>query len=163
MGMQTDVRSYHNTISGVAYAGRTRLKGVLISPQASSTFSVSFCDNVAQTGTYARVSPSTTLTVTIANHGLVDQQRVVLSFTTGTGLPDTYIATVLTADTFTVTTVASTSTSGNVTMYATILSEFDCATGTSFYTLIPGEGVLAVNGIYAFIPSTTITTTIFYG
>ena len=163
MGMQTDVLSYHNTVSGVAVPYRTRLKGVLISPQASSTFSVSFCDNVAQTGTYARVSPSTTLTVTIPNHGLVDQQRVVLSFTSGTGLSDTYVATVLTANTFTVTTVASTSTSGNVTMYATVLAEFDCSTGTSFYTLIPGEGVLAVNGIYAFIPSVTITTTIFYG
>jgi hypothetical protein len=31
------------------------------------------------------------------------------------------------------------------------------------YTLIPGEGVIAPNGIYTFIPVTTITTTIFYG
>jgi hypothetical protein len=48
-------------------------------------------------------------------------------------------------------------------MYATILAEFDCSTGTSFYTLIPGEGVIAPTGIYTFIPVTTITTTIFYG
>ena len=163
MGMQTDVLSYHNTVSGVAYAGRTRLKGVLISPQASSTYNVSFCNNVAQTGTYARVSPATTLTVTITNHGLTNGQRVVLIFTTGTGLSDTYAITYVDANTFTVTTVASTSTSGNVTMYATVLAEFDCSTGTSFYTLIPGEGVLAINGIYAFIPVNTITTTIFYG
>jgi hypothetical protein len=32
MAMQTDVKSYHNSASGVAYAGRTRLRGVLISP-----------------------------------------------------------------------------------------------------------------------------------
>ena len=44
-----------------------------------------------------------------------------------------------------------------------VLAEIDCATGTSFYTLIPGEGVLASVGIYAFLPSGTVTTTIFYG
>ena len=161
--MQYDVKSVHNTVSGVAVPFRTRLKGVIISPTSSTTFNTAFCDNVAQTGTYARVSPSTTLTVTIANHGLVNNQRVVLSFTSGTGVSDVYTATVLTANTFTVTTVASTSTSGNVTMYADILSEFDCSTATSFYTLIPGEGVLARNGIYMFSPSVTVTTTIFYG
>lgn len=161
--MQYDVKSVHNTVSGVAVPFRTRLKGVIVSPQSSTTFNTAFCDNVAQTGTYARVSPSTTLTVTIANHGLVNNQRVVLSFTSGTGVSDVYTVTVLTANTFTVTTVASTSTSGNVTMYADILSEIDCSTATSFYTLIPGEGVLARNGIYMFSPSTTVTTTIFYG
>ena len=161
--MQYDVKSYHNTVSGVAVNFRTRLKGVVVSPQSSTTFNVSFCDNVAQTGTYARTSPSTTLTVTLANHGLVNNQRVVLSFTSGTAVSDTYTVTVVDANTFTVTTAASTTTSGNVTMYATILAEFDCSTGTAFYTLFPGEGVIAQNGIYAFIPSNLITTTIFYG
>ena len=161
--MQYDVLSYHNTVSGVAVPFRTRLKGVIISPQSSTTFNTAFCDNVAQTGTYARVSPSTTLTVTIANHGLTTGQRVVLIFTSGTGLSDTYTITKLTANTFTVTTVASTSASGNVTMYATILTELDCSTGTSFYTLLPGEGIVAQTGIYTFIPAATITTTIFYG
>ena len=161
--MQYDVKSYHNTVSGVAVNFRTRLKGVIVSPQSSTTFNVSFCDNVSQTGTYARTSPSTTLTVTIANHGLTDGQRVVLSFTSGTAVSDTYTITYVDANTFTVTTVASTTTSGNVTMYATILAEFDCSTATSFYTLFPGEGVVAKNGIYTFIPSATVTTTIFYG
>lgn len=161
--MQYDVKSVHNTVSGVSVNFRTRLKGVVISPQSSTTFNVSFCDNVTQTGTYARVSPSTTLTVTIANHGLVNNQRVVLSFTSGTAVSDTYSVTVVDANTFTVTTAASTSTSGNVTLYATILAEFDCSTATTFYTLFPGEGVVAKNGIYTFIPSATVTTTIFYG
>jgi hypothetical protein len=161
--MQYDVLSVHNTVSGVSVPFRTRLKGVVISPQSSSTFNVSFCDNVAQTGTYARTSPSTTLTVTIANHGLTNNQRVVLSFTSGTAVSDSYVATVVDANTFTVTTAASTTTSGNVTMYATILAEFDCSTGTAFYTLLPGEGIIFDTGIYTFIPSATITTTIFYG
>jgi hypothetical protein len=163
MAMQYDVKSYHNTVSGVSVPFRTRLKGVIISPSSSTTLNVSFCDNVAQTGTYARTSPSTTLTVTIANHGLVNNQRVALSFTTGTAVSDVYSATVVDANTFTVTTAASTTTSGNVTMYATVLAEFDCSTATSFYTLIPGEGVLAKNGIYMFSPSDTVTSTIFYG
>jgi hypothetical protein len=161
--MQYDVLSVHNTVSGVSVPFRTRLKGVVISPQSSSTFNVSFCDNVAQTGTYARTSPSTTLTVTIANHGLTNNQRVVLSFTSGTAVSDSYAVTVVDANTFTVTTAASTTTSGNVTMYATILAEFDCSTGTAFYTLLPGEGIIFDAGIYTFIPSATITTTIFYG
>jgi hypothetical protein len=163
MAMQYDVKSYHNTLSGVSVPFRTRLKGVIVSPQLSISFNVSFCDNVAQTGTYARTSPSTTLTVTIANHGLTNNQRVALSFTTGIGVSDVYTATVLTADTFTITTAASTSTSGNVTMYADVLAEFDCSTATSFYTLIPGEGIVAKNGIYMFSPSNSVTSTIFYG
>ena len=163
MAMQYDVKSYHNTLSGVSVPFRTRLKGVIVSPQLSISFNVSFCDNVVQTGTYARTSPSTTLTVTIANHGLTNNQRVALSFTTGIGVSDVYTATVLTANTFTITTAASTSTSGNVTMYADVLAEFDCSTATSFYTLIPGEGIVAKNGIYMFSPSNSVTSTIFYG
>lgn len=161
--MQTDVKSVHNTVSGVAVPFRTRLKGAVISPTTSTTFNVSFCDTLTITGTYTRTSPSTTLTVTSANHGLVNNQRVVLDFTSGTGLSDTYTVTVVDANTFTVTTVASTTTSGNVTIYGDVLAEFDCSTATSFYTLFPGEGVIAKNGIYTFIPSATVTTTIFYG
>jgi hypothetical protein len=48
-------------------------------------------------------------------------------------------------------------------MYAEILAEFDCSSGTAFYTLIPGEGILAPNGIYVGLPTTDVTTTIFYG
>jgi hypothetical protein len=48
-------------------------------------------------------------------------------------------------------------------MYAKILTELDCATGTSFYTLIPGEGLLATTGIRVFLPSASVTSTIFYG
>jgi hypothetical protein len=54
-------------------------------------------------------------------------------------------------------------TDGNVTLYQDVLAEIDCATGTAFYTLIPGEGVLASVGIYVFLPSGTVTSTIFYG
>ena len=161
MGMQYDVKSYHNTVSGVAVAYRTRLKGVLISPSTSSTFNVSFCNNTSKSGTYD-VPGTTVCTVTIVNHGLSNGDKVYLNFTSGTSSDESYVVSNVTADTFTVT-VASATTSGNVTMYPQILTEFDCSTGTAFYALIPGEGILAEDGIYVGIPSATVTTTIFYG
>jgi hypothetical protein len=48
-------------------------------------------------------------------------------------------------------------------MYPSILAEFDCSSGTAYYTFIPGEGILAPNGIYVGIPNASITTTLFYG
>ena len=161
MGMQYDVKSYHNTVSGVAVGYRTRLKGVLMSPSTSVTFNTAFCNNVSQSGTY-NIPASTTCTVTITNHGLTTGDRVYLNFTTGGGPDEVYTVTVTTPNAFTVTT-ASLTESGNVTMYAEILAEFDCSNGTSFYTLIPGEGILATDGIFVGIPNVAITTTLFYG
>ena len=159
--MQYDVRSVHNTVSGVAVGYRTRLKGVLISPSTAVTFNTTFCNNVSQSGTY-NIPGSTTCTVTIANHGLTTGDRGYLNFTTGSAQDDAYTVTVTSPSAFTVTT-ASLTTSGNVTMYPEILAEFDCSNGTAFYTLIPGEGILAQDGIFVGIPSASITTTLFYG
>lgn len=161
MGMQTDVKAYHNTVSGLAVDNRTRLKGIIVSPTTTGVFNVSFCDNITETGTYD-VPGTTVCTVTISNHGLTNGDRVYLNFTSGTASDESYEVSNVTTNTFTVT-VASATTSGNVTMYPKLLAEIDCATGTSFYTLIPGEGILATSGIYVGIPSTTISTTIFYG
>ena len=159
--MQYDVKSAHNTVSGVAVNYRARLKGVLISPSTAVTYNTSFCNNVSLSGTYD-VPGSTTCTVTIANHGLSNGDRVYLNFTSGTAQDEAYTVANVATNTFTVT-VASATTSGNVTMYPDILAEFDCSNGTSFYTLIPGEGILAPNGIYVGIPNVAITTTLFYG
>ncbi len=161
--MQTDVQSYHNTTTGVAVPYRTRLKGVVVSPSSSSTLNVVVCDNKPKAATY-NIPGTTVCTVTLANHGLTaGSSRVVLNFTSGTAVPDTYLVqTTPTANTFTVTTAALT-TSGNVTVYTDLLIEIDVATATAFYTLIPGEGVLATTGVYVFLPSTTVSTTIFYG
>ena len=162
MTMQYDVKSYHNTVTGVAVNYRTRLKGIVISPSATSTLSVSFANNIPEAATYD-IPGTTVCTVTYANHGVRVGDRVVLNFLTGTAVPDTYsVVTVPDENTFTVTTGVLT-TNGNVTLYQDVLAEIDCATGTAFYTLIPGEGVLASVGIYAFLPSGTVTSTIFYG
>jgi hypothetical protein len=134
---------------------------VLISPSTAVTFNTAFCNNVSQSGTY-NIPGSTTCTVTIANHGLTTGDRVYLNFTSGSAQDDAYTVTVTSPSAFTVTT-ASLTTSGNVTMYPEILAEFDCSNGTAFYTLIPGEGILAQDGIFVGIPSASITTTLFYG
>jgi hypothetical protein len=162
MAMQYDVKSFHATVSSLAYDGRVRLKGVVISPITSVTYNSCVVDTAGSlTGTY-NIPGSTTCTVTIANHGLSNGDRVGLNFTSGTAVDDGYTVANVTTNTFTVTT-ASLTTSGNVTMYPRILTELDCSSGTSIYTLIPGEGILAYSGMFCLLPSTNVTMTIFYG
>jgi hypothetical protein len=160
MAMQYDVKSAHTSSSGVAVGYRTRLKGVLMSPSASTTVNSVFANNVSVSGTYD-VPGSTVCTVTIANHGLSNGDRVYLNFTSGSSADGPYDVSNVSTNTFTVT-VASATTNGNVTMYASILVELDCSSATAFYTLIPGEGILATDGIYVGLPA-SVTTTLFYG
>lgn len=68
---------------------------------------------VPTNGTYSRTG--TTITVTMAAHGMVTGARVSLDFTTGAATDGTYDITVIDADTFTVTDTASGATSGDVT------------------------------------------------
>jgi hypothetical protein len=162
MAMQYDVKSYHATSSSLAYADRTRLKGVVISPSTSVTFNSCVVDTLgALSGTYD-IPGSTTCTVTIANHGLSNGDTVGLNFTSGTAVDDSYEVSNVTTNTFTVTT-ASLTTSGNVTLYPKVLVELDCSSGTAFYTMIPGEGILAQGGLFCLLPSASVTMTIFYG
>jgi hypothetical protein len=94
------------------------------------------------TGTYTRTSPSTTLTVTATAHGLIVGSSVNLDFTTGTGVDGVYIVvTVADANTFTITTVASTTTSGNVTLLRNTIR----ASGNVTSITDNGEGDYTVN------------------
>jgi hypothetical protein len=162
MTMQYDVKSFHATASSLAYGDRARLKGVVISPIASTTFNSCVVDTAgALTGTYD-IPGSTTCTVTIANHGLSNGDRVGFNFTSGTAVDDSYVVANVTTNTFTITT-ASLTTSGNVTMYPKVLVELDSSSGTAYYTLIPGEGILAAGGLFCLLPSTNVSMTIFYG
>jgi len=113
------------------------------------------------TGTYD-IPGSTVCTVTIANHGLSNGARVGSDFTTGVGIDDAYVVSNATTNTLTITT-ANLTTSGNVTMYPKVLTELDSSSGTAFYTLIPGEGILASEGLFCLLPSANVTMTIFYG
>lgn len=161
MGMQYDVKSKHMSASGVAVNYRTRLKAAVISANAAAADrNVVFADNSSLTGTY-NIPGSTVCTVTITAHGLATGDRVWLNFTSGTAVDNVYVVTVTSTSAFTVTT-ASLTTSGNVTMYGTLLMEADSYNSTAYQVLIPGEGILADNGIYVGLVA-NLTTTVFYG
>ena len=158
MAMQYDVKSKHMSASGVAYGSRTRLKGAILSANAAAAArNVLFMDNDSQAGTYSIAS--TTLTVTVAN-SLVAGDRVFLDFTSGTAVDGAYTVLTANATTFTVTTAASGT--GNVTVYMTVLLEADSYNAVAYSILVPGEGILAENGIYVGLPA-NITATAFYG
>jgi hypothetical protein len=166
MTMQYDVKSTHQSASGVAVNYRTRLKGAIVSANASAaTRNTIFANNVTQTGTYGR--STTTVTVTITDHGLTTGDRVWLVFSAGTGgtaTTNVYSVTVTNANVFTVTDTGSGSITGSpaVTMYADILLEADSYNPTAFNVIVPGEGILASSGIYVGLVS-NVTATVFYG
>ena len=160
MGMQYDVKSEHLTGAGVAVSYRTRLKGAVMSPNTAAAKNAIFANNVAQNGTY-NIPGSTVCTITITNHGLANGARVWADFTSGTAVENVYVVANASANTFTVTT-ASLTTSGNVSVYSDVLMEVDCFNATAFNVLIPGEGILANDGIYVGVPA-NVSATVFYG
>jgi len=166
MTMQYDVKSKHMSSSGVAVNYRTRLKGAVVSANTTAaTRNTVYANNVTKTGTYGR--STTTVTVTITAHGLATGDRVWLDFSAGTGgtaTDNVYSVTVSDANTFTVTDSASGSITGNpaVSMYADILMEADSYNATAFPVVIPGEGILATDGIFVGLVA-NVTTTVFYG
>ena len=161
MTMQSDVSSKHASASGVVVNYRTRLKGAVISTNTTaSTKHAIFANNSTQTGTYD-IPGTTTCTITITNHGLSNGDRVWLDFTSGTGPDNIYSVTVTGLNSFTVTTTSLT-TSGNVTMYADILMEADAYNPTAFSINIPGQGIIAKDGIYVGLVA-NVTATVFYG
>jgi hypothetical protein len=163
MVMQTDVRSFHvSTGTPASVSGRVRLKGAVVSNTSSGTpANILFANNVIISGTY-NIPGSTTCTVTVAGgHGLVTGDRVWLNFTTGTATDNTYQVTVTANTTFTVTT-ASLTTSGDVSIYAEALMEVDITNSVPVCVTIPGDGILATDGIFVGVP-TNIAATVFYG
>jgi len=157
MGMQFDVKSIHAATSGLMVGYRTRLKGAVVFPFSSATGYSTFVNDVSMSGTYAR--STTTATITVANHGLRSGQWVYLDW----DLTDNpYQVTVTGTNTFTVTVPNSGATSGNVTVWGEVLLQADASNATAYSIVIPGEGILAENGIRVFL-ATDIHSSIFYG
>ncbi len=160
MTMQYDVKSAHQSASGTAVSYATRLKGITVTSGTASARNIGIADpTVSKSGTYSQTT--TTITVTIAGHGLVNGQRVFLDFTTGTSRDAVFTVTVTNANVFTVTSTTA-STSGNVTMYTTILLELDTFNTVGLPVQIPGEGIYCPNGIYVGLGN-SVTATIYYG
>ena len=163
MTMQYDVLAKHAHASGTQVSFATRLKNFTVTSGTSSLRNAAICDpTVFKSGTYERLAASTTVTVTITAHGLITGDRVFMDFTTGTANDGVYEITKLTANTFTVTTAASTATSGNITFYSVILVEVDTYSTVGLPILIPGEGIRCPNGIYVGLGG-SVTATIYYG
>jgi hypothetical protein len=130
--MQTDVKSAHIMVgtSGLVFNGRTRLKGAVVSNTTSGTpANVAFADNSSVSGTYTTSTTTCTITTT-TNHNLGTGNRVLVIFTSGTNPTGPYTVTVTGGTTFTIT-VPSSSQTGNVTVYQTILMEVDISTHIS--------------------------------
>lgn len=168
MTMQTDVLSAHLNVSGQMVVGRVRLKG-LISMGTATAGTINFWDatKAPVSATYGR--SGTTVTVTRVGHGLSTGDTVGLTFgadgSSRAATNGNYVVTRLTADTYTVTdinsgTVTPGTAAGENTRW---LASFDTNTASDVVTLlIPGEGILARNGIYGQMTNQT-SLTVFYG
>jgi hypothetical protein len=168
MTMQTDVLSAHLNVSGQMVVGRTRLKGI-ISTGTATAGTINFWDATTAplSATYGR--SGTTVTVTRVGHGLSTGDTVGLTFgldgSSRGATNGNYVVTRLTADTYTITdinsgTVSAGTTAGENTRW---LASYDTNTASDVVTLlIPGQGILARNGIYAALGNQT-SLTVFYG
>lgn len=168
MTMQTDVLAGTLVESGFVCKNRTRVKGISLKGGASAGLLEIFSTTAAPvSATYAR--SGTTVTVTKTGHGLVTGDQIGLSFAIGTGGTATdgnYTVTRLTADTFTITDINSGSiTAGAACKYGDRwIMTYRTVAGDTFlnYWLLPGEGILAPNGVYLVITNLTAAS-IFYG
>jgi hypothetical protein len=52
--------------------------------------------------------------------------------------------------------------SGNVVVWNDVLFQADASSATAYTVVIPGEGIIAHNGIRVFLPA-DVHTTVFYG
>ena len=167
--MQTDVKQAHINASGFMVLGRNRVRAISFTGTATAGHVSLFDTTTAPvtTATYGRTGA--TVTVTLVAHGLVTGDVRGFDFAAGTGGTATngnYTITRLTADTFTITDINSGSiTAGASLVYGTKwLMSFDVAASDTFNNapIIPAEGVLVTNGVYAQI-SDLLAVNIFYG
>ena len=171
MGMQTDVLSGHLHQSGfIVTQNRSRVKAVSYKGTANagqldlfSTLTAPVAATYAQSGA--------TVTVTKSAHGLITGQVIGIAFALGTGgaaFSNNYPITRVDANTFTLTSPnAATITAGANCIYVvngTWLMTFESTAADTYqnYFLLPGEGVLATQTVYAYMSNIDVVT-VFYG
>jgi hypothetical protein len=162
--MQYDVKAAHLNSSGVAYLGRTRLKAILTVGSATAG-TVNLWDSTvsAKAGTYSRTG--NVVTVSVTSHGLSSGQQFGFAANTGAASSGNFtVASITNANVFTFTDLFNTgSTTGDCGINTRFLMAFDTANNSAeTYMMIPGEGILAENGI-VFGGSNQTSITIFYG
>ena len=171
MGMQTDVKQGHLNQSGFFVLGRNRVKGVsFFGGGGTLVLFDTTAAPVTSSVTYGR--SGTTVTISKTAHGLTTGTIVGIHFAAGTGGSATdgnYPITRVDADTFTLTDINTGSiTATPAAIYVSganrWLLTYETHSTDEFQNapLIPGEGVLAVNGIYAYM-SAIDAAQIYYG
>jgi hypothetical protein len=162
MSMQTDVQSAYAAGSGILVSSKPlRLKSLTVTSGTSSLRNVAACCPIcALAGTYSQ--SSTTITVTSADHGLTNGQRVFFDATSGAARDGCYNITYVDADTFTITSAVSATVSGNCNTYAKIYTEIDTYSTVGLSVVIPGQGIWCKGGLYMGV-GPSVTATIFYG
>ena len=172
MGMQYDVKQGHLNQSGFYVLGRNRVKGIsFFGAGADATLVLFDTASVPVTSSVTYARSGTTVTVTKVGHGLVTGDVVGIHFNSNTSASATdgnYTITKVDADTFTLTDVNSGSITSTAASYVSgggrwmLTYEIDATDTFSNAPFIPGEGVLAVNGIYALMLSID-SAQIYYG
>ena len=170
MGMQYDVKQGHLNESGFFVLGRNRIKaisyfgggGTLVLFDTTSA-------PVTSSVTYARAA--TTVTVSKTAHGLATGDVVGIHFDSNTGVSATdgnYSITRVDANSFTLTDINSGTITSTAALYVSGVNRwlltYETHSTDEFQNspIIPGEGVLAVNGIYAYMSSID-SAQIYYG
>lgn len=171
MGMQYDVKQGHLNQSGFFVLGRNRVKGVsFFGGGGDLVLFDTTTAPVTASVTYGR--SGTTVTIAKTAHGLTTGTVVGIHFNAGSGGSATdgnYAITVTTADAFTITDINTGTITGSPTaVYVSGINRWLLTyetQATDEYQnspIIPGEGVLAVNGIYAYM-SDIDSAQIYYG
>jgi hypothetical protein len=171
MTMQYDIKQAHLNQSGLMVPYRTRVKAISFVGTASAGQFVIFDTLTAPVSsgvTYGR--SGTTITVSKTAHGLLAGQTIGIDFDVGTGgsaTPGNYTVVTASANSFTLTDINSGTITGTpAAVYSTgnWLLTFDVAAGDTYNNalLYPGEGVLAVNGLYTYMVNLAAVS-VFYG
>ena len=170
MGMQYDVKQGHLNESGFFVLGRNRVKAVsFFGGGGTLVLFDTTSAPVSSSVTYAQ--SGTTVTVSKTSHGLVTGDVVGIHFDANTGVSATdgnYSITRVDANSFTLTDINSRTITSTAAIYVSgvnrWLMTYETHSTDEFQNapLIPGEGVLAVNGIYAYM-SAIDSAQIYYG
>tara|TARA_R110000868_G_scaffold18467_5_gene81157 strand:- start:6174 stop:6668 length:495 start_codon:yes stop_codon:yes gene_type:complete len=164
MAMQYDIKAAHLNSTGAAYIGRTRLKGMLtVGSTTAGVVNVWDSTVTAKAGTYSRTG--NVVTVTVTAHGLANSQPFGFAASTGNASSGNFtVSSVANANAFTFTdTINTGDTTGNCGINTRWLMSFDTANNQAeTYLLLPGEGILAENGIYLGLAN-QVSMTVFYG
>ena len=170
MGMQYDVKQGHLNESGFFVLGRNRVKGVsYFGGGGTLVLFDTTSAPVTSSVTYARAG--TLVTVSKTSHGLATGDVVGIHFDSNTGVSATdgnYSITKVDANSFTLNDINTGTITSTAALYVSGVNRwlitYETHSTDEFQNspIIPGEGVLVVNGIYAYMSSID-SAQIYYG